>query len=223
MVSVPGGAGDVEGRSVRGGAEAFGEGEAATEDPALHGADGDLEDLGGIGVGDSVEVAEDDRDAELLGDLGQGGLDGHGGGDDLAELAAGGDGQAGVLGVEGGRPGPAAAAGLVGGGVHGDPVQPGGEGGRPAEAGRSAQGAQERLLGGVLGVLPVSEDPQAEAVDAALVAGDQLAEGPGVAAQMGGEEGLVARVAHDVSVTFATPPRNLPSSSGDRLENQISR
>ena len=27
---------------------------------------------------------------------------------------------------------------------------------------------------------------------------------------MGGEEGLVARVAHDVSVTFATPPRNLP-------------
>jgi hypothetical protein len=71
-----------------------GEGEAAAEHAALHGADGDLEDLGGVGVGDPVEVAEDDGDPELLGDLGEGGLDGDGRGDHLAEFAAGGDGQA---------------------------------------------------------------------------------------------------------------------------------
>ena len=188
-------------------AEAVGEGGAATEDAALHGADRDLQDLGGVGVGDPVQVAEDDRDPELLGDLGERGLDGDGRGDHLAELAAGGDGQAGVLRVEGGQAGPAPAPGLVGGRVHGDPVQPGREGGRLAEAGGLAQGGQEGLLGGVLGVLPAAEDPQAESVDAALVARDQLAEGPGVAAQVGGEQGLVARVAHDRRTASATPMR----------------
>ena len=73
------------------------------------------------------------------------------------------------------------------------------------------------------GVVPVAEDAQAETVDAAFVARDQLTEGPGVASQVGGEQGLVGRVGHDVSVTFATPPRNLPPPSCDRLVNQISR
>ena len=199
--------------------EAVGEGGAAPEDAALHGADRDLQDLGGVGVGDPVEVAEDDRDPELLGDLGEGGLDGDGRGDHLAEVAAGGDGQAGVLRVEGGQAGPAPAAGLVGGGVHGDPVQPGREGGRLAEAGGLAEGGQEGLLGGVLGVLPVAEDPQAEAVDAAFVARDQLAEGPGVASQVGGEQGLVARDAHDRRTASAIPMR-YPPPSGGRFVNQ---
>src|SRR4029453_5507707 len=156
---------------------------------------------------------------ELPGALGRGGRDGPGGGDHLTEFAAGSDGQAGVLGVEGGQPGPTTPAGLVGGGVHGDPVQPGGEGGRPAEAGGLAEGGQERLLGGVLGVLAVAEDPQAEAVDAALVAGHQLAEGPGVAAQVGGEEGLVARAVHDRRPASAIPMRYPPPSWG-RSVNQ---
>src|SRR4029450_13439031 len=186
---------------------------------ALPGADLDLEDLGGVGVGDAVEVAEDDRDPELPGDLGEGGLDGDGGGDRLAEGAAGGPAEAGVLGVEGGEAGPAAAAGLVGGGVDGDPVEPGGEGGRPAEAGRLAQGGQEGLLGGVLGVLPVAEDAQAEAVDAALVAVHQLAEGLRVAAQVGGEQGLVRRGAHDRRPDSPRPVQ-YPPPSGGRLVNQ---
>jgi hypothetical protein len=197
----------------------LGQGEAAAEHAALHGADGNLEDLGGVGVGDPVEVAEDDRDPELLGHLGEGGLDGDGGGDRLAELAAGGDGQAGVLGVEVGQAGPAPATGLVGGGVHRDPVQPGREGGRPPEAGGLAEGGQERLLGGVLGVLPVAEDPQAEPVDAAFVARDQLAEGPRVASQVGGEESLVARDAHDRRPASAIPMRYPPPSWG-RSVNQ---
>ena len=55
----------------------------------------------------------------------------------------------------------------------------------------------------------------------AFVARDQLAEGLRVASQVGGEESLVARDAHDRRTTFAIPPRNLPPSSWGRLVNQI--
>jgi hypothetical protein len=190
---------------------------------ALHGADGDLQDLGGVGVGDPVQVAQHHRDPELLRHLGEGGLDRDGGGDRLTEVHTGIGRQPGVLGVQGRQPDTAPAPGLVGGGVDGDAVEPGGEGGGPAEGRGLAEGGQERLLGGVLGILAVAEDAQAEAVDAALVTGDQDAEGAGVASQVGGEEGFVARVAHEVRETLVTPPRYLPSLSWGRLENQISR
>src|SRR6266511_2055292 len=99
----------------------------------------------------------------------------------------------------------AAGSGLVGGGIDGDPVEPGREGGLAAEGAGSAERADEGLLGGVLGVLAVAQDPEAEPVDAALVPGHQLTEGRPVAFEMGGQQFLVAGAVHDLSVASAMP------------------
>jgi hypothetical protein len=146
-----------------------------------------------------------DELAQLGGQLVGGLLDRaqHHGGEEAAVRV----GHAGVPGLERGGARPDAAAGLVGGGVHGDAVQPGGEGGLLPEARGAPQRGHEGLLGGVLSVLAVAEHAQADAVHAALVPAHQLPEGVPVPPQVRSQQLLVAGPAHDFSVASTMPPR----------------
>src|SRR5207237_5734122 len=62
-------------------------------------------------------------------------------------------------------------------GVHGDAVQPRGEGGISAEPREVAVAGQERVLRGVAGVVRVPQHPVGQVVHAAFVALHQMGEG----------------------------------------------
>src|SRR6266571_537249 len=178
-------------------AQLLGQREPAPEHAALERPDRHLEDIGSLRIRQPDEVAEDHGSPEVLRDAGQGGLHGDGGGDGVARVGrCRVTGQPGVLRAERRGAGPHPPPRLVGGRVDGDPVEPGRECRRLAEARGTAQRGQEGVLRGVLRVLPVAEHPQADAEHAPLVPGHELAEGEPVPPHVRGQQLLVGQVAH---------------------------
>ena len=177
--------------------------------PRLHGADRHVEHLRDLLVRHVLHVGEHERDAELLGDRGEGRRDVAGAGDLVGVV---GRRRAGlVLGAVVGddvqhRPATLAAQ-LVVAGVHRDPVQPGGERRVAAEPVELAQHREERVLRDVGGGVGVAEDPQAHGVHALLVPSDESGEGLGLARPEAPDEVLVALgLGHGLErYTFAPP------------------
>src|SRR5690606_10260923 len=92
--------------------------------------------------------------------------------------------------------------------VVGDPVEPGREAGPPLEAGEAAVGPEEGLLGEIVGEGAIAGEAEEEPADLALMAADQLGEGPLVAAVTG--EGDELGVLHLGEVAAAGRPRERP-------------
>ncbi len=155
---------------------------AAAGDARLHGADGDVEGLGDLGVVEVGDVAEHDGDAELLGQPGQGGVDRHPV-DDAVDRAA--RQRVGRLGGPVARrrrragPGAACAGGARRGRRWWRCGRPTWRTRPAVEAVEPADDADHRLLGGVVGVAAGAGDPPAHGVDAVVVPPQQGVERAG--------------------------------------------
>jgi hypothetical protein len=96
-------------------------------------------------------------------------------------------------------------AGAVQAGVHRDAVQPGRDGGLPAEGVRCPVGGDQGVLDGVGGFLPVSLGAQGHGPEPVTMAAHELAEGVLVTRDMAGEEVLIACFAVGGVIHFRTP------------------
>ena len=107
-------------------------------------------------------------------------------------------------------------------GVDDDPVQPGGDGGVAAEDAGPAVRRDQAVLQAVGGVVGVAHGAQRDRPQPVAVAGEQHAEGVGVAGDVGGEQlgvGAVVRhgAAHPRTTTSAISPRKPPSTGGSEV------
>jgi hypothetical protein len=177
---------------------------ATAGDAALDGAEGEVEHLGDLGVVQVGDVSKDDRDPEVLGELGQGVVDG------LA-LTDGVDPAFGVRVEWFGRTGigvghdmkgraSAATATFVERGIGGDAIDPRCHGGTTVEAGESPHNGDHGLLGGVVGITGGAEDAAAHGVDEVVVAPQQRVERLPIAALGSGHERAVVGVSDAVTV-----------------------
>ena len=164
---------------------------ASTGAAALDRALRHIQDHRGLGHGVSLHVDEDQCGALLRGQ-GRERLPDHesriGVGDRSNRLGA----VRGVVGVvaggqRDGRVRPAAASPIEAG-VHHDAVQPGGDGGVPAESGGPAVRGEQRVLDGVGGLLAVAERTQRHCPEPVAVPADQLTERVLVTVDVGAEE-----------------------------------
>jgi hypothetical protein len=159
---------------------------------ALDGSDGDVEDAGRFGDGVALHVDEDECRPLLRWELGECGdeltveilaLGGYGGGlvrlQELFQALGFGDGR----GTATGR-----LARAVQAGVHGDAVQPGGDGGPALEGVGTPVGGDQGVLDGVGGFLPVPQNTQGDGPEPVAVAAYDLTEGVRIAGDMASEE-----------------------------------
>ena len=150
----------------------------APGDAGAHGAGRELEHRGDLGVVEVAHVAEHDGDAEVLRQLGEGGVEAQPIGD---RGVHGGAGSARSARSSSGRPeagSPPAAAQLVEAGVGVDAVGPRRERRAAVEAGEAAHDGDQRLLGGVGGVGVVAGDAPAQGVDPVVVDAQELVRAP---------------------------------------------
>ena len=147
-------------------------GDARSDSPGRN-----LQDQADLGVIASGHVSEHHRRSELLGQLGQRGIEVEArrhrgrviGGSCAREAVAGLD--------QRGRGSPAASSQFVKGSVGRDPVGPGRELGLAVKAGEPFDDGDERLLGGVLPVGVVAREAPADGVDLIVMLSQQLLEG----------------------------------------------
>ena len=150
-------------------AQHLGERDPSSVHPGLHGAHRHVEDLRDVVVGHVLHVGEHQRDAVVLGDLGQAPgpppscprsrRRGRRSAGPMSALRS-------VVGIDRPQHGPSLLAPQrVVAGVHADAVEPGAEGRLAAELVELAHRDQEGVLRGVMGVLGVAHDPQAQPVD----------------------------------------------------------
>ena len=174
--------------------------------PGDAGSDGpgrDSQDLADLGVIAAGHVPEHHRCSELLGQLGQRGIEVEArrhrgrviGGRCAREAVAGLD--------QGGQWSPAPSSQFVKGRVGGDPVGPGRELGLAVEAGESPNDGDERFLGGILAVSVVARETPANGVDLLVVAPQQLLEGTPVSGLCSLREPGVVEVVANLRIPVA--------------------
>ncbi len=147
-------------------------GDAGSDSPGR-----DSQDQADLGVVAAGHVPEHHRRSELLGQLGQRGIEIEArrhrgrviGGRCAREAVAGLD--------QGGRGSPAASSQFIKGSVGRDPIGPSRELGLAVKAGEPFDDGDERLLGGVLPVGVVAREAPADGVDLIVVLPQQLLEG----------------------------------------------
>lgn len=146
---------------------------ASTVEVGLDGGDREVEEVGDLWVGVALDVAQDDDDAVMLGQLGERGADLV---DEREALGVGAErivGQGEAIGwteVVVGDGGVVAATAPHEGGVGGDAVEPGEHCGLGSELAAVAPGLDEGVLDGLVDVSIVVEQARDDAADATLIA-----------------------------------------------------
>lgn len=177
---------------------------AASSDAGPDGTRRQIQDLGDLAIVVAAQVSEHHGDTEVVGESGEGGVDGESFGDavvhgdtviDHATTVA----DLGVIVRQAGDGSTAASAQLVKAGIRGDPVSPGGESGSSVEGVESPDDQHHRLLEGVGRVGIVAGEPPTHCPQSVLVATEQRVHGVAVAALRGDHQCFVRGFASDVA------------------------
>ena len=173
----------------------------ATGDPRLHRADRDVEHLGDLGVVEVGDIAEHDRDPQVIRQLVECVVEQEPIGESFGVQVGhriNGLGPVSLVDRVQARPALAFAE-FVERRIGRDAVGPGAERGATVEARKVANDLDQRLLTSIVGIACPAGDPAAHGVDPVVVTAQQLIERETITALCGGDQGGVIELARNAA------------------------